>query len=438
MARYIRLILCKLNFLYPQLLGFAYLSYRKNRIQKHRSQFDSSSELIDFVTNAIEHIPYYQANYNKKISAISEFEQHIKPIDKDVVMANFDSFHPAQLNERKVVRGTTGGTSGKPLQLIIPKNRYVFELATLYSMWNNVGWKGQIRGVMRNHHLKPNEVFRIDPIKREFIFDGFKTDEDYFMQVYNVLKKYRIRYLHSYPSSAYQFALFLKKKGLDCSIFTAFLCGSEGFTQEQRQLIVKQLGIKVYNWYGHSEKLVLGGYCPGSDLIHIEPTYGYVELLDEDGSTIRQEGVFGEITGTSLHNPYMPLIRYRTGDYAEYAGNYCPHCKRHLMLVKNIQGRRDITRIYFKDKSFTSITALNLHSDLYEYIEGMQYIQKEVGKLNILLIKGVSYSPNIERRFHEHFERALGEKCDFIFSYVSKIEKEANGKFLPLKQLVKK
>jgi phenylacetate-CoA ligase len=352
-------------------------------------------------------------------------------------MNNRELFILPDYNKSKTVEGTTGGTSGKPLRLLIPKNRYIVELNTMNSMWKNVGWKGEIRGVIRNKQLINNQIFIVNPFKKEIIFDGFNTDDDYYEKIYQTLVKYKIKFIHCYPSSAYQFSLFLKKYKKDTSLFKAFLCGSEGLTDLQYNLIKNELGINIYNWYGHSEKLVLGGPCKNNDAIHIEPTYGYFELLDENNNEITTSGELGEIVGTSINNPYMPFIRYRTGDYAEYVGNYCESCKRHLILIKNIQGRWDSNKIFLNDNTYVTITALNLHSDLYHYIEGMQYIQKEKGKLEIYLVRGNEYNTDVENRFKVHFENSLKGKCTFELIYIQETLKEKNGKFLPLKQLTK-
>ena len=163
-------------------------------------------------------------------------------------------------------------------------------------------------------------------------------------------------------------------------------------------------------------------------------------MIDDQENKIKKEGQVGEIVGTALHNPYMPMIRYRTGDFAEYAGDYCPHCKRYLPLIRNIQGRRAVNRIYLSDGTYVSITVLNLHverSDLYTYINGMQYVQNRKGFLKIYLVKGEGFSDAVERKFQEYFDLSFADKCEFEIIYIEKLIKEKNGKFLPLRQLIK-
>jgi phenylacetate-CoA ligase len=425
----VKILSTKSNFLYPTaLLGACYWYYKNRRIKNNYFSFDSEAELKNVVNNAIRHIPFYKNNYTTPVLSMEDFSRRIGFIDKATVMNNWKSFLRSGFPKNKVIMTTTGGTSGKPLKLILPKNRYIFELATMHSLWQHIGWHGQTRAVIRNHHLRTGQAFKINPVQKEVIFDGFRTTPAYYYQIYNTIKKYNIKYIHAYPSSAYQFANFLYNEKLNIDI-AGFLCGSEGFLPEQQALIQQVLGLRVYHWYGHSEKLVLGGYCKDSNLIHIEPTYGYCELIDEHGQAINTVGQIGEIVGTTLHNPYMPLIRYRTGDFAEYAGDYCPHCKRRLLLLKNICGHREKNKIYKKDGSYITTTALNLHSDLYTKINGMQYVQKEKGKLVVKIIKGDDFTDDIANKYLMHFQKSFGNENEVEIQYVHQLDKLPNGKF---------
>ena len=62
----------------------------------------------------------------------------------------------------------------------------------------------------------------------------------------------------------------------------------------------------------------MAGQCECSECYHVEPLYGYCELIDKNGEVIREEGKTGEIVATGFCNTGMPLIRYKTGDLAEW------------------------------------------------------------------------------------------------------------------------
>jgi phenylacetate-CoA ligase len=361
---------------------------------------------------------------------MAEFEERIGFIDKDTILANYTEFMTEGIDLSSYDHGTTGGTSGKPLQLIAPRDRYVAEMATMHSLWERAGYRFDVRAVIRNQRLEEGQTYRINPITREVIFDGFRLNCDYFARIYETITKFSIRFIHCYPSTAYEFCTFLRDNQLDTTGITAFFSGSENIFDYQRELIQGRLGIRFYNWYGHSEKLVLAGYCAGSDHYHVEPTYGYFELVDEKGQVVREPGGVGEIVGTSFHNPGMPFIRYRTGDSAEYVGDFCPVCKRHLPLIRNIRGRWSGDRVYNADGSFVTTTALNLHNDLYQVINGMQYLQESKGELTVLIVKSPLYTERHEQELVSHFKGKLAPDSQVVIRYVERLIRKPNGKFV--------
>jgi phenylacetate-CoA ligase len=410
--------------------GGGYARYREF-LQAHDQAYDNISRLLESVNRAIIEIPFYRERYGGlNIASSEEFEKKIGFIDKDLIMANYDRFINPQAKLSDYDTGTTGGTSGKPLTFIAPKSRYVVELATMHSLWARAGFRFDVRAVIRNHRLDNGRRFLVNPITREVIFDGFQLTGEQFDQIYRTIRQFDIRFVHCYPSTAFEFATFLKQSRLDTSCIIAFLSGSENIFDYQRELIQGQMGIRFYNWYGHSEKLVMAGYCSGTDNYHVEPTYGYFELVDEDGRALREPGNVGEIVGTSFHNPGMPFIRYRTGDYAEYVGNYCSACNRNLPLIRNIRGRWSGDRIYNGDGSFVSTTALNLHNDLYQVINGIQYIQELKGELTVLIVKSPFYTTGHEAALNRHFRGKLAKNTIITIRYVDRLLRKDNGKFV--------
>jgi len=425
----LRLMMINTN---PNLVyGRRYRDYKKFLSQQEGCG-DQEFRLIESVNHSLKEIPYYHKIYGDlQIHSVEEFEDKIQFIDKDEILNNFDNFICPRIDMKDFESGTTGGTSGKPLQLIAPKDRYVVEMATMHTLWSRAGYKFDIRGVIRNHRLNGKDYI-INPITREVIFDGFRLDDDYFRVVYRALKSFGISYIHCYPSTAYEFALFLLRYKLDVSFIKAFLSGSENIFEYQRDLIQNALGVRFYNWYGHSEKLVLAGYCKNTNYYHIEPAYGYFELVDESGNVIKTPGQTGEIVGTSFHNHGMPFVRYRTGDFADYIGSYCSACNRQVPIIGNIKGRWSGDKIYNSDGTFITTTALNLHSSLYKVINGLQYIQKEKGLLEVLVIKSSDYRQHHEKALYDHFRSKLKKGTTVNVLYVDRLERLPNGKFVHL------
>jgi len=410
-------------------------SYNKHWefLNKNQGFFDNGGELVKSVLFAIENIPFYRNRYNGlTIKSVKEFEEKIGFINKDIILGSYSDFINPNISMDDYHTGTTGGTSGKPLTFIAPKSRYVVELATMHFLWKRGGYHFDTRAVIRNHRLPKNRDYLINPLTREVIFDGFRLTDDHFELILRVMQEMGIRFVHCYPSTAYEFALYLRKNGNTRPRIEAFLSGSENIFDYQRELIEGELGIRFYNWYGHSEKLILAGYCEGTNHYHAEPTYGYFELIDENGNVVREPGKSGEIVGTSFHNPGMPFLRYRTDDFAEYVGDECTACGRRLPVFTNVRGRWSGDRIYNADGTFVTTTALNLHNDLYQVINGMQYLQRRKGELTILIVKSNRYTEEHEKALYAHFKGRLNSDTSVMIRYTNRLHRLPNGKFVHL------
>jgi len=74
--------------------------------------------------------------------------------------------------------------------------------------------------------LDNRKKFAIDPLRRGFNFDGFRLNDDYFFEVYKIMKENDINYFHYYTSTGYEFAKFLERNNLDYSFIKAFISSS--------------------------------------------------------------------------------------------------------------------------------------------------------------------------------------------------------------------
>lgn len=419
------------------LFGTEYSRYRQF-LKRDHAFYDNTPLLLEAVNRAMKEVDYYRECYGgKEIDSPAEFEETIGFINKDTILGNYNQFINRNVDLAEYDTGTTGGTSGKPLTFIAPKKRYVVEMATMHSLWERAGYDFSVRAVIRNHRLEGGRDFLINPLTREVIFDGFRLTDDYFSLIYDTVRQLQIHFIHCYPSTAYEFATFMYRKGLDTSFITAFLSGSENIFEYQLDLIQNRMGIRFYNWYGHSEKLILAGYCAGTNHYHAEPTYGYLELIDENGRVVREPGRSGEIVGTSFHNPGMPFIRYRTGDIAEWVDDHCNICGRRLPVFRNIQGRWSGNRVYNADGTFVTTTALNLHNELYQVINGIQYLQDRMGELIVLVVKSSGYGEDHEASLYRHFKSKLSPDTVVAIRYTDRLLRKPNGKFVHIISNVK-
>ncbi|MBN1672009.1 MAG: AMP-binding protein [Kiritimatiellae bacterium] len=86
---------------------------------------------------------------------------------------------------------------------------------------------------------------------------------------------------------------------------------SDGF----RRRLEERYACPVIDWYSTTETGPVAFSAPDGHGMEIVAPDIHVELLDEAGHLVGP-GTRGEITVTGGRNPYLPLLRYRTGDWA--------------------------------------------------------------------------------------------------------------------------
>lgn len=393
--------------------------------------YTKSSSHINIFLHAQKNTPFYAEKYKStKVQTNLDFSEKVEFIDKDIVTKNLDKFL-SQQNHKNLDSCTTGGTSGKPLQLFLPKDRFVYELGALHALWGKIGFNFSTRAVIRNHRVLDRDYI-INPITKEIIFDGFRSDNEYQEVIYRTMKRLNVEFLHAYTSNAERFFNFVLNNALEYDFIKGIITSSENLYDHQTQLFSKLHDVKHMNFYGHSEKLILGGSCPKSSTYHFYDSYGKAELVDEHGKEIDKIGEIGELVGTTNYNIGMPLIRYRTGDYAIKAPQTCPYCGFQGLSVSKIMGRWFGERIYNKNNSYVSTTALNLHSKIYDHLDGIQYYHNAPGYLKILIIPGRTYSIKIEEELLQYISNKFEKDMEVEVVKVKEMKKNKNGKFLML------
>lgn len=151
--------------------------------------------------------------------------------------------------------------------------------------------------------------------------------------------------LHAIPSYASRIYEVMREEGCDPRRDTKLrvLCiGAEPHSEEQRQRIEDNLGVKAYNSYGISEMMGPGVAfeCQEQNGLHIWEDYFIVEIIDPVTLQPVPDGQLGELVLTTINREAMPLLRYRTRDLTRILPGECPCGRQHRRLAR-LQGRSD-------------------------------------------------------------------------------------------------
>ena len=351
-------------------------------------------------------------------------------IDKDVVQENFDSFLSREIDRIPYYETTTGGTTGNQLRILLDNDSHYRETGFIHRLWSRVGYRSQSRkATFRGQvfDVEPELFWRPNPIYRELQFSTFHINQASIGKYVGKLREYQPEYLHGYPSVISSIASYLLDHPDEALNIApkAILLGSEATTDQQRKTIESGFDCRAFSWFGHSERLVLGGECEKNSTYHQLPDYGFLEILDGDEPV--SIGEVGEITGTTLWNRVMPLIRYRTDDHARQLESRC-ECGRFHNRFDSVQGRWNQEFLLGKSGTKVFSTALNMHGPFFNRVIRYQYVQDEIGKVVIRIMPGPEFSDEDKRQIRTEHENRIGHDFDLVIEIIPNIELTSRGK----------
>jgi len=322
---------------------------------------------------------------------------------------------------------TTGGSTGEPFGFWRDRLTFGRELASKAHQYRRIGWaEGDRQMTLRGLVIDSPDHTEYVPEFEEMRCSSYHLTPQWMEHYYEAALAYQPQWIRCYPSSGYVFAHWLAETGRRFPPVEGVLCASEHLFDFQRDLLEEVFGGRIFSHYGHYECAVLAGYCEGADTYHVLPQYGYAELLDAQGQQVTEPGQVGEIVATSFIMHATPMVRYRTGDLAKFAGQGCPECGRSCQVWQRIEGRAQEI-VITKTGRPLSISMLNMHDDTYAGIQRFRFRQTEPG---VLIFEYIPQGENgdIGERVKQHFAAKLGEDMRLVAQEVGDLPLTKRGK----------
>jgi phenylacetate-CoA ligase len=153
-------------------------------------------------------------------------------------------------------------------------------------------------------------------------------------------------------------------------------------------------GCPVIDFYSSNETGPIAYGCPDHDgVFHILPADIFIETVDEYGEAA-EEGQSGEIVFTGGRNPYLPLLRYKTGDRGILDFSPCT-CGEVSPKLKLVSGRR---LVIFRDEENNPVNPIDISRILKDY---PVYMHRMIQKKNRDCILSL-FVPDIFTTMMEH------------------------------------
>jgi len=399
-------------------------------------QFSSSrlSKLLDYATMHV-------SAYRKHRSAFERFTptEALKDfpfLDKEIIMADQSAYVSDEAKALPHYRATTGGSTGRQMEIVMDNHSQSVELAFMHRQWERVGYtprhrKATFRGTTIN--AERGVYWKLNPIYNELQFSVFHMTEANMPAYFERMRRWRPMFIHGYPSAVDMLAEAILRSDIPLPSIRAVLLGSEGTTTQQRERIEAAFKARVYTWYGHTERVVMAGECEYSSEYHAFPDYGLFEMLGRDGETLTEDGAYGEIVGTGFVNRLMPLIRYRTDDMARLRKVPCV-CGRCWPRFSEVEGRWTAEYMTGRSGARITLTAVNMHGDIFANVIRFQYVHNEPGAATIRVQPAPGFGPADEAGILAAHHAKVGDEMRFSIECTDEIPLTSRGK---LRRLVK-
>jgi len=367
--------------------------------------------------------PYYAERFAAcgvdpaKFEALEQLADYPLLTKQDMILNRERMVNP-EIDAMRRLYITTGGSSGVPVGFYLQKGvSRPKEQAYLEAQWSRRGYRvGDRVAVIRGGVTSSKAAGGIsyyDATRNWLILSSYHLTLERLPEYVEALNRFRPQHLHAYPSAALMLARGLEQTGRKLGFkLTSLLCGSEKLGAETQRYLEGFFGARVFHWYGHSERVVLAAQGRESNDLQFWPTYGYVEFGEADAEGNR------EIIGTSFHNRVMPLVRYRTGDYAKVVNH---------AVVSEVVGREYEFLVSATGRRI-SLTAINMHDRIFDGLLAVQFFQERAGAVECRYQPGPQWQREREDAMHAGLMRKLGDDFVLEMREVKEVEKTPAGK----------
>jgi len=305
------------------------------------------SRLRDIVRHAYDTVPYYRDLFDRlrlkplDVRSIEDLAK-IPPLTRAELAANAGRMLSRAVDRRSLRSGSTSGTSTSPLKVYWDRATVLMNNACYMRArrWAGVPL-GTRYATISGRSLVPigqkrPPFWRHNPAWNQVMFSSLHLSEANLVHYVGALREFGIEALEAYPTSVYILGRFLEARNEHLPLKAVMTTGEPLFPEERR-VIEERFCTRVFDQYAEAERVVFTCECERHEGHHIFEEYGVTEFLDDAGELV-PAGTRGRITGTTLHNTAMPLLRYTFGDIGARSERQCS-CGRTLALLEGLTSR---------------------------------------------------------------------------------------------------
>jgi phenylacetate-CoA ligase len=396
---------------------------------REQAERDQQSRLAALLNYAERFSPYYA----DLLRGGTQFDE-LPFLDRGTLRTHFEDLRSRDRALKRTIATSSGGSTGEPVTVL--QDAYYADwwlgAQALFDEWAGyrlgeprvVLW-GAERDILHGRASVRTAVWRW--LRNETFVNVFRATAEDYEACARRMGRLRPAMVLAYASAAYEFARFARSKGIALHGPRSVMTTAETLSPEMRREIEDVFGAAVFNRYGTRELGDLACECDRHLGLHVSMPTHVVEIIRPDGSPA-PAGEVGEVVVTALQSRAMPLIRYRTGDLANFSARMCS-CGRSWPLLERIVGRTiDV---------FLALDGRRVHGVYFGYlvierpwIARFQVVQTSSGsvEVRIVLAAGAVVPTSDAQEIADGIRAAMGHECAVEIKVVERIEPGPTGK----------
>ena len=432
----------KVNFMVVSFRGQPSGQYYQHFICEDRSGIDpdvTKRSLVHILDHSRAHVPYYRdaitglgGDYHDDPEA---YLQQMPILTKDVIRGCFESLKSDDLDARKWIYNTSGGSTGEPVRFI-QDNDYLAKSGAVKMTFSwlagcDIGepqlylWGSERDIIEGREHLRAR---MFTWLTNSVYVNAFRMTEEKMRGFIDLLNRRRPKLIVSYAEPLYEMAAFAEREGISIVPQSAVITSAGMLYPFMREKMEKVFQCRVYNRYGSREVGDIACERNGLEGLWVAPWGNYIEIVDEQGNRV-PDGEEGDILVTNLNNEAMPLIRYKIGDRGVLMPSSRQAGQPYGQVLKSLLGRNlDV----FRTSDGTLVYAAYFINLLFfkNWVQKYQVIQKDYKHILFKIVLDGSQAPQSELDQITSRTRILfGQDCRVDFEFLNEIPVTTSGKF---------
>ncbi len=268
----------------------------------------------------------------------------------------------------------------------------------------------------------------INKISRCYRVDHRHMNNKKIKFILDIIMKQKPSIVWGNTHGAYVIAKYIEDHNLKVPSPELFLCGGQSMLPQYSETIERVFESKVYDRYGSVECGNTANQCKVQQGYHYVPMVHFIEILDKKMEPVG-EGEIGNLYITTLTKRAMPVIRYETGDLAQFTSKTCS-CGCNFPIIGKIYGRRK-EGIISPSGTYLSLSPLNLIINQDNSIKDFQMIQVKPDTLVIKVTGNVKIDNNpLINKIKKDINSSLDYNMNISFKITDKLDALSNGKML--------